>query len=139
MVAAGTAVSMFGGLLSSLGLEQAGSIISDVGQGITMVGGALMAIPPLLTVITAHPIIAAITAFLLIVVGSIIAISSYLKSMSADAQLEKAAKDADAAADAAERAADKYKELSSSLDDLKGKYNALDELRRGTQEWNDSV
>jgi uncharacterized protein YoxC len=104
-----------------------------------MVGSALMIIPPILTLISAHPIIAVITAFLLIVVGLIIAISSYLKSMSADAQLEKAAKDADAAADAAERAADKYKELSSSLDDLKGKYSALEELRRGTQEWNDSV
>jgi hypothetical protein len=85
MVTVGTTMSMVGGILSSMGLEQAGSIISDVGQGITMIGGALMAIPPILTLITKHPIIAVITAFLLIVIGSIVAISSYLKSMSADA------------------------------------------------------
>jgi hypothetical protein len=42
---------MVGGVLSSLGLEEAGEVISGIGNGIAIVGSALMAIPPIITTI----------------------------------------------------------------------------------------
>jgi uncharacterized membrane protein YkvI len=82
---------MVGGLLSSLGLEEVGETISWVGSLIAMVGSALMAIPPILTVITAHPIIAIITAIAAVVLGLIVGIVSFIKNNSLEAKMEKAA------------------------------------------------
>jgi hypothetical protein len=53
--------------------------------------------------------------------------------------LEKANKIANEAADAADKAAESYQNLSNSLTSLEDKYATIDELKQGTQEWRDAV
>jgi hypothetical protein len=68
---------MVGGLLSAMGLEEAGDTIATIGQGIVFVGGALSALPPLITAITnANPILLAISAALAVILVTILAISA---------------------------------------------------------------
>jgi hypothetical protein len=98
-----------------------------------------MAIPPILTVITAHPIIALITLIVGIILGSVIAIIKTINGMSAGAKLKKAQENAAAAEEAAEKAKEAYDALGSALNELDDKYNALDDLREGTEEWNKAV
>ena len=135
----GMGVSMVGGLLSSMGLEEAGSVISDIGQAITMVGGALSIIPPILTLISSHPIIAIITAALLVIMALVVGIVSYIKNNSPEKKLEDATKNAEAAAEAAQLAKENYEALSDSLDSLGDKQKELENLTRGTDEWNKAV
>jgi uncharacterized membrane protein YqgA involved in biofilm formation len=97
-------MSAIGGILSSIGLEEFGDTLASIGSIITMIGTALMAIPPILTLITAHPIIALITLIVGVILGTIIAIVSYINSISAEAQLAEAQKNAEAAREAAEMA-----------------------------------
>jgi hypothetical protein len=78
---------MIGGLMSSLGLEEAGSVISDIGQGITMLGGALAIIPPILTLISSHPIVAIVVGILTAVLALTIGIVSAIKNSSPEAKL----------------------------------------------------
>jgi hypothetical protein len=79
-------MSMIGGLMSSLGLEETGETISDIGQVVTLLGGALMAIPPILTLITSHPIIATIG----VILAGLIAIIKAIQDASPEGKLKKA-------------------------------------------------
>lgn len=54
-------------------------------------------------------------------------------------QLKEAQEAAIKAGEAAQETADKYNNLKSSLEELKDKHTALDDLTKGTQEWNDAV
>lgn len=157
-IGAGVGISMLGGLLSSLGsslniswLEGVGEGISVVGNSIIMVGTAITAIIPIITLLStvikkggqsaqaawwwAIVIVAAVAA---LVVG-IIAIANAVKNASPEAKLEEAEAAADRAAEAADRAAESYENLVNALDELDGKYEALDELTQGTKEWNEAV
>lgn len=135
----GMGLSMVGGVLSSLGLEEFGENLSKVGQAISLIGTLLSAIPPILTMITAHPIIALITLIVGVVLGSIVAMVSYLDSISASSKLEDAIENARAAEEAASAAKDAFEQLNSSIDNLGAQYDSLNELRKGTDEWNKSV
>ena len=135
----GMILSMIGGIMSSLGLEEFGEALAGVGQVITLIGTALMAIPPILTLITAHPIIALITLIIGVILGSIIAIVSYINGISADAKLKKAQENAKAAEEAAKATKEAYDELNNSINELDDKYDALDGLVKGTEEWNKAV
>jgi hypothetical protein len=64
----GVALSVFGGILSSMGLEEAGEAMSELGNYAILAGTALSAIPPILTLISSHPIIAALA----LVVGGVL-------------------------------------------------------------------
>lgn len=139
MMGVGSILSIVGGVFSSLGLEKMGGIISVVGNAIMFVGGALAAIPPILTLISTHPLLIIIVAIVTIVLTVIIAIASHLKKMSAEGRLKAAAEAAERAAQAADEAAESFEKLVTSLDELEGKYEALDELTRGTKEWNRAV
>jgi H+/gluconate symporter-like permease len=71
-----------------------------------LIGTLLMAIPPILTLISAHPIIAAITA---IIAGLMLAayfITSEIKKGSAEEKLKRAKENAEAAGEAAEKASE---------------------------------
>jgi hypothetical protein len=61
---AGVALSVFGGILSSMGLEEVGNSLAELGNWAMIAGAALSAIPPILTLISSHPIIAIITVAL---------------------------------------------------------------------------
>jgi hypothetical protein len=104
-----------------------------------MVGGALSIIPPILTLISSHPIIAIITAALLVIMALVVGIVSYIKNNSPEKKLEDATKNAEAAADAAERAKENYEALNNSLSSLGDKQKELENLTRGTDEWNKAV
>jgi uncharacterized membrane protein len=104
---------MVGGLLSSLGLEEAGSVISDIGQAIAFVGGALSIIPPILTLISSHPIVAIVVGILTVILALTVGIISAINNSSPEAKLNRAAQNAEAAGEAAERAADSYNNLAN--------------------------
>lgn len=135
----GIGISMVGGLMSSLGLEEAGSVISDIGQAITMVGGALSIIPPILTLISSHPIVAIIVGILAAVLALTVGIISAIQNSSPEAKLQRAAENAEAAAEAADQAAESFNNLTNSFDELGDKYKVLEDLRKGTEEWNKAV
>jgi hypothetical protein len=81
---------MIGGLMSSLGLEEFGDVLQNIGGIITMIGGALMAIPPILTLISSHPIIAIIILFLGAVLAGVMAIAKAIQDASPEGKLKKA-------------------------------------------------
>ena len=135
MTSLGVGVSMFGGLLASLGLEEVGETITGIGTAITFIGTALSVIPPILTVITSHPIIATITVVLAVILGIILAINKALQDGSPEGKLKAAEEAADRAADAAERAKEEYEGIASAMDELEDSYKTLDELTRRTEEW----
>ena len=150
-IGAGVGVSMLGGLLSTLGLEELGEGVSWFGNMITMAGTAVTAIIPIIkllstTLVTggvsaqaawwwAILIVAAVAA---LVVG-IIAIANAVKNASPEAKLERAQEAADKAADAADRATESYENLKNAFEGLENGYKALEDLTRGTEEWNDAV
>ena len=142
LVGVGTGISMLGGYLQELGLEEFGEGLSWAGQVITIVGGALMAIPPIISLINAGlltPPLGIITGILSIILVSLIAIYAIIKNDKATQNLQKAAEAAEKAAETAEEAKEAYQDLADSLDDLGNKYQALEELTKGTREWNDAI
>ena len=150
-IGAGVGISMLGGLLSSLGLEELGEGISWFGGMITMAGTAITAIIPIINLLSkvlvkggiesqaawwwAILIVAAVAA---LVVG-IIAIANAIKNASPEAKLERAQEAADKSADAADRAAESYENLKNSFEGLEKGYEILENLTRGTEEWNDAI
>ena len=138
----GVGLSMAGGLLSSLGFEEAGEAISGIGQAITLVGGALSALPAIIGVIQtvlASPPLGIILLILGAVLAMILIITSIMNKNSAAKSLEKASEAADQAAEAAEEASEAYKNLADSLNSLEDKYKALEDLTKGTEEWNEAI
>lgn len=140
--AVGMGVSMLGGILATLGLEEVGEGFAVVGNIVTALGGALMAIPPIISAIQAilaMPPLGIILIILGAVIASMLIIASIIKNMSPEKKLQDASKAADEAAAAADRAAESYNNLKESLNDLDSEYDALENMRRGTDEWNQAV
>ena len=135
----GVSMSMIGGYLSELGLDTLGDTLSGVGQVITIIGSALMAIPPILTLISSHPIIAVVTIALGIILVAITAIYKKLKEKTAAAKLERLQEMSEGLSDAANRASEAFSNLNSTLDGLKGQYENLKNLKKGTSEWYEEV
>ena len=140
----GAGFSMFGGILSALGLEEMGEIFTKFGNVITIVGVAVMGvgkalalIPPILTFISAHPIIAILVGIVAAIMLVVAAVDAFTET--AEEKLERVTEEANRAAEAADRMAESYENLKSSLDGLEDKYKALEGLTEGTQEWNDAV
>ena len=140
-----------GGVLQSMGLEEAGEAWSKVGQGITLAGTAVSAIVPVLQVVqmvaTAAEIsIAAALGWVLLVIAAVVAlglaiyaIADAIEKSSPEGKLKAAREEAEAAAEAADKAAESYNNLKNSFDELKDGYKTLKDLTRGTEEWNEAV
>ena len=138
----GMGLSMIGGLLSSLGLETAGSVISDIGQGVVMLGGALMAIPPILSAIKAI-MAAPPLGTILIILAAVAAIVATIVIVSNKLSLANRMKEAAEATEEAKEAAEEAKEVYDKLLSDKTKYDelqtALDKLTYGTKEWKQAL
>lgn len=148
---AGIGLSLFGGILSSLGLEEAGDFFAKIGGFATVAGSAISSLGPLITSLVKKLVTGGIvtgtawiwvTAIALAAVALItavgIAINNAIKN-SPEGKLKAAKEAAETAANAADMAAESYERLSQSLDDLSGKYDALEDLTKGTKEWNRAV
>ena len=150
-VAAGTGISMLGGLFQTLGMEEFGEALSKAGQYVTIFGSILMTLPTIFSTISAIATATGITisaalwmvtlivAAIAIVAGTIAAIAASIKKASPEEKLKRAQEAADGAAEAADRAAESYNNLKDSLNDLDAGYDALENMRRGTDEWNEAV
>ena len=155
---AGVSLSMFGGLLSSLGAEEAGEGIAKFGNFILMTGTAMSTVLPLFSLLgikvdeTSNKIvIGAIKAKLalwelLLIVGAIIAIvavfvaiAKSIQKNSPEGKLKAAQEATERASEAADRAKESYEGLASAIEQLDDKYKTLDELTRGTKEWNKAI
>ena len=158
MMGMGTIISMVGGALSAAGFEEAGEAISTFGQWIMVAGSILMAFVPILKLLGTEVMIAGtkmsiagfiaqagwwwvvlIVAGIAVLVTAVILIFNQIKNNSPEKKLEAATKNAEAAADAAERAKENYEALNESLDSLGDKQKELENLTRGTDEWNKAV
>jgi drug/metabolite transporter (DMT)-like permease len=104
ITAAGIGLSMFGGLLSSLGLEEFGEAVSWVGNAVTVLGGILTIIPPIIGAINAGlltPPLGIILAILSAVIISLTAIVAIVKKLSLENRMAEAAEATEKAKDAA--------------------------------------
>ena len=84
----------------------------------------------------------AIAAAILILVGLFFllkAIFEGIKASTPEGKFEAASEALDKATDAANQASEAYNDLKDSLSELNDKYDALDELTVGTQEWRDAL
>ena len=148
---AGVAFSVFGGILSSMGFEEAGDAVAQLGNYLMLAGTAISTLSPLVTTfakkleksgksvqkawIWVTLIVAAVVALIAVVSN----ISKSLKENSLEGQLEKAQNAADGAAEAADKLAEAYQNLKNSLDGVASAQSTLNGLTEGTTEWKDAV
>lgn len=66
-------------------------------------------------------------------------VANAIKKASPEYKLEQAKKAADKATAAADRAAESYENLVNAFEGLETGYDALKDLTRGTDEWNEAV
>jgi methionine synthase I (cobalamin-dependent) len=106
----GTGFAIFGGILSSLGLEEAGDAFSKIGGGIMIAGSAISAIIPMISALktafvglnlSLGPILL-VLAGVAVAIAAIAAVAIHLVNTSPEKKLEKAQQAADDAAMAAE-------------------------------------
>ena len=143
-VVAGSAISMIGGMISTLipGGEKVGEVVSQIGQAVTVLGTALMAIPGIITAIQTILLMPPLGSILIIlgaILAAVIAVIAVINNNSPEKKLEKAAEEAEKMAEAANNAAEAYDKLAGALDNLDDKYDTLNELTQGTKEWNKAV
>ena len=148
---AGVGLSMFGGLLSSLGLEEFGEALAKAGNYVTIFGTILSTLPAIFTMIetvatatgvtisTALWMVTLIVAAVAIVAATIAGVVSFINKNSPEEKLKKAEEAADKAKQAADEAAEAYENLASALDSIGDKYKNLEELTEGTAEWGKAV
>lgn len=148
---AGTALSLMGGVLASLGLEEVGDTLATIGSWLTVIGTGVSALGPIITTIVSQLVaggVAASIAWIWVtviavaiaaIVGIIIGIATAINNASPEKKLEKAQKAAENAAKAADRAAESYDNLVKAIDGLDDKYKSLENLIEGTKEWNEAV
>ena len=147
-VAAGVGLSLFGGILSSLGFEEAGEAIGVFGNAITLLGAGATILIPLMTklvgVLVAGGIstgmawgwVTIILAGITALIVSVISAANKIKEASPEKQLERASEAADKAAESADNLRQKYEDLKSSIEKIKGTEDSLKGLIKGTDEYN---
>lgn len=81
-------------------------------------------------------VLLAVAAFALLVVG-ILALCGVFDS--ASKRLEEANKELEATEEATKKITEEYENLGTVLEELDSKYDTLEDLRRGTEEWNKAV
>ena len=147
----GTGLSVVGGILSEMGLEELGETISGIGQGIMILGGALQALPAVIQLITTVSKLAGITmtaafGWVALIVVAVVGLGALLVKVVKDMQanspegkLKAAREEAEQAAEAADKLSESYNNLNNSINDLDDKYKSIENLTRGTKEWNTAV
>lgn len=148
---AGTALSMMGGVLASLGLEEESDTLAAIGNWLIVIGTGASALGPIITTIVSKLVaggVAASAAWIWVtviavaiaaIVGVIIGIATAINNASPEKKLEKAQEAAESAAKAADEAAESYDNLVKAMDGLDDKYKSLEDLIEGTKEWNEAV
>ena len=157
----GTGLSVFGGILSSLGLEEAGNWFATFGNYVMIAGTALSVLTPIFSLFSftvqgesKKLVIAGIQTqlawwWVFIIIGALIALIAIIalvvaavkkaQANSPEGKLKAATEAAEKAAEAAEKAKEAYEGLASAFESLQDKYTGLEELTRGTREWNEAV
>jgi mannitol-specific phosphotransferase system IIBC component len=158
----GMAFGVIGDALTDAGFEEAGEIFNKLGNGmmiVSTIAGGLSAILPLvstgfgaagaagatsgaITTAAWGPvglIVGAALAVILVAAVAVMAILNELKKNSPEQKLKEAEAAAERAAKAADTATESYNNLNNSLENLGDKYDTLEDLTRGTQEWNKAV
>ena len=142
----GVGISAIGGLVSQIGNKEVGETITTIGNGVMFLGSAigligtmLTAIPPILTIITAHPIIAIITGVCLLLIATIGIIATIAKNNSLNARMEKAAQATEDAKNVASQAKEEYNELLSAKSGYEELQSQLENLTEGTKEWKEAL
>lgn len=160
---------MVGSALESAGMEEGAEVFNKTGQVFATTSAILGIIPPILSVIQAlFPgvgassaaagatatvagttasaawsivgiIVLAVVAAIAVALIAIIAIMALVNRNSPEKKLEETQEAAQNAAEAADEAAKAYEKLADALDELDGKYKTIDELTRGTKEWNKAM
>ena len=150
-IALGIGLSTVGTVLSELGLEEAGEAISTIGQGFTILGTGISALIPILKLAQAWAAQTALTVgaalgWILAIVAAVavlgVVVYNHIKKMqenSPEGKLKAATEEAEQAAEVADRLTESYRNLNDSIEDLGDKYNALEDLTRGTKKWNEAV
>ena len=151
ITAVGIGFSMFGGILSQLGLEEAGEAFATIGTYIMFAGTALQILGPIITAVSslaqkegiktavAWGWVSLIAIGIAAIVAAVAFIFKTISDNNPDKKLEKAQKAADAAAEGANKAAEAYDNLANSINSLDDQYKTLEEMTRGTEEWNKAV
>ena len=162
LVAGGIAVGMLGQAFTDAGAEGFGEALSGVGTVMTFLGSVMGVVVPLINlmkpafagagaagVISGEAstaawgifgiIVMAVMAAILVTVAIVLLVLKAINDASPEKKLEKANESAQAASEAADEAAESYNNLVDALDKLDGKYKALEDLTRGTKEWNEAV
>lgn len=129
---AGTALSGFGGIASSLMMmfPQLAAKIQISAKGIAIAGTTAQA--------GWLPFIAVIT-LIIAIIGLVVAGFQAMNKNSPEEKLKAATEAANKASEAADSAAESYNNLAESLDKLEGKYKALESLAYGTQAWREQI
>ena len=150
----GMGLSAIGGILSSIGLESFGNGLAKVGNYAAVAGSsitALATIVPLLgktfTIAGKEISIAGWIAssgwiWLLGISAAIVAITlivTAIKKASPEEKLKKAQQAADEAANSANNAKESFEGLADSLEQLDDKYQALENIIKGTKEWGEAI
>lgn len=128
---AGVAMSAVGGILQSMGLEEAGDFFTTIGNGAIMAGSAISALGPVVTGIVGKLVAGGLStmaawAWVAVVVAAVVALGVAVAGVAKavkNASPEEKLKKANAAADAAKESAD---ELNESYQNLKTSLNSLD-------------
>ena len=138
--------------LASLGEKMGWS--EDVNTALRTIGNTLMSLTFILPIITKAfqkfgvdvtvtflniPIIGWIAAAIAGFTVLITLFNKWAKDNSAEEKLKRAKEAADEAAEAADNAKESYENLKTSLDELGDKYENLEQLTKGTQEWKDAI
>lgn len=148
---AGIAMATFGGILSSMGLEEAGDLFAKIGSYATIAGQGVSLLGPMIVklvgTLVAGGISASIawiwvTAIAIAIVGLIALVAvgfNEMKKNSPEGKLKAAEESAKKAAEAADQAKEAFEGLSNALNGLEEQYKNLDNLTKGTKEWNEAL
>lgn len=150
----GVGLSMLGGWLESIGLEEFGEGMSKLGSVLTVVGAGIsfigMIAPPILSALTAQgfTLQAAFWPFLIIaaalaaIVGLVVGIVALFKQAEAaklENRMKAAAEATEEAREAAEGAKEAYDNLIGNRSEYEDMQKTLEDLTYGTKEWKSAL
>lgn len=166
LVGVGVAATALSQGLRELGAdEDFVKVVENIGKGLTTIGSVMMGLPPILNILKTTLASVGTTGAkagtavgaggavaqagwwpLLVIALALVATFAllgfylyYIKKNSPEGKLASATDEAERAAQAASSAAEAYENLNTALDKISEKYDAIDGMVKGTQEWRDSI
>ena len=138
----GVGMGMIGQMFTDAGMEGIGEFFSGFGNILTIVGGAMMAIPPIISAIQAV-MAAPPLGIILIILGAVVllitAIVHISKQLSLENTMKKAAEATEEAKEAAQEAKEAYDDMLSDKNHYDELQNTLEDLTYGTNEWKQAL